>query len=149
MASDWLDAFPEISGYNIYRNKQQIATLPATQTSYTDKQAAGDGAVYQVSARYGDNESTLISAIVESSVGNMAVELEKVTIYPAVFTDQVRIENFEKVKIVDIYSISGKRIARIQSPEETLNTAHLPQGNYIFLLHTDKGIKSIRALKQQ
>lgn len=148
MENQSLDAFPEITGYTIYRNNRLLATLPGTQTQYTDKETAGEDAVYQVAALYGETESSLITAIAQSSQGNATIEADEIDIYPSVFTDQVRIKNHEKVKRLDIYSINGKKITSIPAPEETLNTAHLPHGGYIFQLHGDKGIKNIRALKQ-
>lgn len=148
METQSLEAFPEITGYNIYRNNRLLATLPPAQTQYTDKEVSAEESVYQVSALYGEAESTLITAVVESAQANATIEVNDVNIYPAVFTDQIRIENYEKVRILDIYSINGKKVTRILSPEETLNTMNLPQGSYIFLLHTDKGSKSIRTLKQ-
>ena len=47
-----------LTGYNVYRNKKQIASVPADATSFTDNDVTGSGtASYAVSAVYSIGES--------------------------------------------------------------------------------------------
>lgn len=43
--------FPEITGYNVYRDQAKLADLPSSQTQYTDKNAISDSYQYAVTTR--------------------------------------------------------------------------------------------------
>lgn len=64
-------AFPEITGYNIYRNDSKVGNVSGKSiTEFTDKQVPIARLIYQVSTLYGDNESKKSEASVEVSVNN-------------------------------------------------------------------------------
>lgn len=50
-------ASAEITGYNIYRDGEKIATVGADATTYTDENVDGDRHVYNVTVIYADGES--------------------------------------------------------------------------------------------
>lgn len=73
---------------------------------------------------------------------------DDVSILPALFGEQVRISNHDRVQSLDIISIDGKLVQRIKHPEEVIQTGHLASGIYIFRFYTDKGIRSIQGMKK-
>ncbi|MDD4514231.1 T9SS type A sorting domain-containing protein [Massilibacteroides sp.] len=139
-------AFPEITGYNVYRNSILLNSEPVKGLEYTDKAAKGVYS-YGVSTVYSGEESeqVLLSSI---SVSNAQIPENGVYLSPAVFKEQIRILNADKVTQLEIYSISGQLITRIVSPEETINTSALIPGAYIFKLYTKDGIKSVQTIKK-
>lgn len=140
--------FPEITGYNVYRDQAKLADLPSSQTQYTDKNAISDLYEYAVSAQYDEEEGRKAEASVGGTVGIEDVEENPVEISPIVFSSQIRISNSTRVDRLEIYSANGKLVKSIREPGETVDTAALPQGMYVFLLYTDKGTKTIQAIRE-
>lgn len=143
-----VEAFEEVTGYAIYRNGAPIASLPASLTAYTDKQALGGSSVYEVSAVYGDEESESASVEIGSTVGIETPEGDDLRLSPTVFTDQIRLTNPSRVHLLTIYSAGGKVVRQIPHPDATIDTHAFPQGIYIFHLHTGKEVKVIQGIKQ-
>ena len=142
-------AFPEITGYNIYRNEIKVGNISDKSiTEFTDKQVPAARLIYQVSALYGDNESKKSEASAEISVGNENIQLSEVAIAPTSFTDQIQLIGNEKVNLLEIISADGKSVIKQKNPEAIIYTGSLPAGIYIFRLHTDGDIKVIKGLKQ-
>lgn len=141
-------AFPEITGYNIYRDQAKLADLPSSQTQYTDKKAISDSYQYAVTAQYNEEEGRAAEASVGGSVGIEDVEEDPVEISPTIFNTQVRIANHERVDRLEIYSANGKLMRSIRKPGEIVDTTSLPQGMYVFLLYTDKGTKTTQAIRE-
>ncbi|WP_455635645.1 T9SS type A sorting domain-containing protein [Parabacteroides sp.] len=141
-------AFPEITGYNVYRDQAQLADLPPSQTQYTDKKAVSDSYLYAVTAQYNEEEGRVAEASVGGTVGIEDVEENPVEISPIVFSTQVRISNSARVDRLEIYSANGKLMNSIRKPGEIVDTAALPQGMYVFLLYTDKGTQTIQAIRE-
>lgn len=142
-------AFPEITGYNIYRNEIKVGNISDKSiTEFTDKQVPAARLIYQVSALYGDNESKKSEASAEISVGNENIQLSEIAIAPTSFTDQIQLIGNEKVNLLEIISADGKSVIKQKNPEAIIYTGSLPAGIYIFRLHTDGDIKVIKGLKQ-
>lgn len=142
-----IEAFDEVTGYVIYRNGMQIASLPASATTYTDKQALGGSSVYEVSALYGDEESETASVEIGSTVGIETPESDDLRLLPTVFTDQIRLTHPSQVQRLTIYSAGGQLVKQIPHPDETIETHAFPQGIYIFHLDTGKEVKVIQGIK--
>lgn len=140
-------AFPEITGYNVYRNSQLIASLPSSNLFLTDRQTVSGTQTYAVSAVYSDIESDKIYSD-PISVSNQIVTSESVGISPTLFSEQIRLTNSHKVDKLEIYAINGKLMKQIKSPNETINTGFLNPGVYIFRLYTQEGIKTIQTIKK-
>lgn len=143
-----IPAFPEITGYTIYRDGILRASLPASPTEYTDKQASSTSSVYQVATVYGENESARVTAQTGPTVAIETPAIEDITLSPTLFTQQVRLSNASKVCLLQIYSAAGKLVKQISRPGETIDTSSLPQGFYIFHLHTDQGVKVIEGIRK-
>lgn len=142
------ESFPEITQYNIYRNDSKIAVLPATKRQYTDEQATATRSLYQVTAVYGTNESPKVTADWQSYVANERITSNPISITPTLFNEQIHLMNHQQVKRLEIYSINGRLIRSVASPEATLYTGDLPQGHYIFRLYTDQERLTIQGIKR-
>lgn len=141
-------AFPEITGYNIYRNESQVGHVSGSSTTaYTDKQVPKASWTYQVSALYGENESPKSEASAEINVANEAILLSEATIMPTSFTDHIQLVGNGQVHLLEIISSDGKTRLQQKNPEATIYTGSLPAGVYIFRLHTDKGVKTIKGIR--
>lgn len=73
---------------------------------------------------------------------------DDVSIYPASFNEQISIQNYEQVKLLEIISMDGKLVQKIKNPEAIVSTGSLTSGMYIFRLYTDKGVKAIQAIRK-
>ncbi|RHJ94058.1 protease [Bacteroides sp. AM07-16] len=147
--SSQVAAFPEITGYNIYRNNIKLNTTPVQETLYTDKNVKGGNYTYAVSAVYNNEESTLASAENEVTVSINAINNDDVTINPIVFNEQIRINNAQMVELLEIISADGKVVKRIKSPEEVIYTDSFVPGTYFFKFHTNNDVKVIQGIKRK
>jgi hypothetical protein len=140
-------AFPEISGYNIYRNQAKIGTTSVSGRRYIDQEPLLGGR-YQVSARFGDEEGAL-SSIAEIPTGNADVEENAMAIYPSVFDSQVEIKGFDRVERVEVYTTDGRCCLRVENPEKQIQTQSLPAGIYLFRICPKDGApKTFRGIKR-
>lgn len=140
-------AFPEITGYNIYRNGRLITSAPINRLQYTDRTSEGAYS-YGVSTVYADGEESEQVVSSQISVSNIAIKENEVSLYPTVFKEQVRIANAHLVNRLEIYAISGQLVLQIDQPEEVIPTNAFSTGVYIFRLYTSDGIKTIQTIKK-
>lgn len=142
-------AFPVITGYNIYKNQQKLASVSASTLQYTDRDVTSGTHYYSVSTLYDKNESRQATAANETKVASeRLMEVDKVTVTPMIFKDQLRIINHQQVKSIEIYTADGRMIRKINNPSEQINLNSLSKGVYFFRLSTDNIVKTIRCIKQ-
>ncbi|MDO4756760.1 MAG: protease, partial [Parabacteroides sp.] len=143
-------AFPEITGYHVYRNNQQIGQVSQKSiTEYIDKELPSTSVSYQVSTLYKENESPKSEATEEISVNNENISLSEVSIHPISFSSQVKINGHDKVHLLEIISVDGKQFLNQKHPESVIYTGSFPNGLYFFRLHTDQGIQIIKGIKSK
>jgi len=148
LRSSQASAFPEITGYNIYRNGSKIGNVPNKSiTQYTDKQAPIGSTLYQVSTLYGKDESKKANADKEINVDNEKIILSEMTISPTAFTDQIKLLGNEKVELLEIITSNGKTVIHQRNPGKIVYTGSLSSGIYIFRIHTDGKAKTMKAQK--
>lgn len=140
-------AFTDVTGYEVYRNENQIASLPASTKEYTDKKAMAGSSFYEVSAAYGEEESLPVGVEIGSTVGIETPENDEMALSPTVFKEQIRLTHPERIQLLTVYSAEGKLIKQLPHPQETIDTNAFPQGIYIFHLHTEQGVKVIEGIK--
>ncbi|MDR0843677.1 MAG: T9SS type A sorting domain-containing protein [Tannerella sp.] len=142
-------AFPEIAGYNIYRDDSKIATVPSVPARYIDDEPLKK-TNYQVAALYGAIEGKRSTVTVFSPVANELIDPNEIALQPSVFSNQVRISGFDKVKLMEIYSAYGKLCLRIENPGETIDTQTLQSGVYFFRVYTvSNEVKTLRGVKSR
>ncbi|MDR2138600.1 MAG: protease [Tannerella sp.] len=140
-------AFPEISGYNIYRNQTKIGTASVSGRRYVDQEPVSN-ARYQVSAQFGNDEGEL-SALVELSTGHAGVEANAIALYPSVFDSQVELKGFDRLERVEVYTADGRCCLRVEHPDRQIQTRSLPPGVYLFRLCPKDGAPEIfRGIKR-
>lgn len=140
-------AFPEITGYNVYRNDKKITTVSPSVRRYVDPDDLKQKAFYQVSALYGNNESDLSAKVEIDPQANDAVET--VTLKSNVFTNRLEIGGAENVSCLEAYAVSGKRCLQINNPGRIIDMQALPAGIYFIRIYTrDKACITLKAVKK-
>lgn len=147
-ANEPIAAFPQPTGYQIYRDETKLSSVPASSFTYTDKNSPAGSHQYAVSALYGENESKRTATTEKTLVSNASVTVETMHLEPTVFDEQIRIVSEEPVIRLEIYSAKGKRMQTVRYPGTTLYTGSLPPGVYIFRLSTRNETKTFRGIKQ-
>ena len=140
-------AFPEITGYSIYRNGQKIGDTSGKINEYTDKNVPEASYIYAVSTLYNEEESRKISIEKEISVDNEKLSPDEVAITPTRFSNQVQLMNNSQINLLEVISATGKTVIRQEKPASVVDTNSLPSGIYFFRLYTGKGIKVIKGIK--
>ncbi len=150
LRSNPVAAFPEVTGYNVYRDQIKLNRTFITGTEYLDKNVPLGKHTYSVSAVYNENdESVLTNAENEINVSIEDAGNNAVNIVPLIFNEQVRINNAQQVTLIEIISADGKVVKQIKNPEEVIYTGSFAPGIYIFKIHTNNDIKIIQAAKRR
>ena len=146
-----------LSGYYIYRTKetdmnwQQIKTLGANSTSYTDNTTLEDETAYlykivayyqaidcySAPARSKYNESEYFLRVYWSVDGVNEKDTSKVEVYPNPASETVWIENVEPT-VIQVYNALGQLVKTVQGTNE-ISVAGLPEGVYVFRITNEKG----------
>ncbi|MDR1602279.1 MAG: T9SS type A sorting domain-containing protein [Tannerella sp.] len=144
-------AFPDINGYNIYRNDVKINTASASMRRYVDPDDLNKTSYYQVSTLYDSYESDLSVKVAISPAGNESVEAEAIALHPNVFGNSLEISGTSNVSRIEVYAVDGKLCLQLDSPDRIIDTQSLQAGVYIFRIytrdnacHTIKGVKRAR-----
>ncbi len=141
-------AFPEVSAYNIYRNNELAGATTGSVTKFIDYSPGQGNYTYAVSALYGAIESSKANSQQAITVDNEKVSIDILRLAPALFNDQVTIISADPVTLVEVFSIDGKKYIHLTNPENSVPTGNLPAGVYLFRIHTNKEIKTIKGVKQ-
>lgn len=131
-------AFPQVTGYHIYRDKVKIATVSAAPTRYIDPMTHPKPVYYQVSALYGNAESVWSKAVEFIPMSNVP-GAEDVTIYPTVFTEQLHLKGAERVKRIEFYTVDGRLRLQADRPGGVIDTHSLSSGMYLIRIYTIDG----------
>jgi predicted Rdx family selenoprotein len=143
-------AFPEITGYVIYRNQAKLATVATSPRRYVDLNPLVTNS-YQIAALFGNDEGTpSASTDVISPVGNMDVGDAGIALYPGSFGAQVEIKGVDRIARVEVYAADGKQCLRVENPDKVISTQSLPAGLYFFRIYPYSGTpKVLRGVKLQ
>lgn len=144
-----IQAFPVVTGYNVYKDQMKLASVAASESQYMDRNVAQGVHTYSVSALYHSKESKEAIADTEIKVSNEAItDAGSVSISPTLFNDRIQIINYQQAKEITVYSADGKMIRKINNPSQWINMESIPQGIYFFKILTNKETKTIRAIKE-
>jgi hypothetical protein len=132
-------AFPEVTGYNIYRDKVKIRTVAASPRRYVDEEPLHE-TTYQVSAVYDGASEGLLSdpfMFLPSDNRGVATGADATVLYPALFGSWVEIRSAGPVKRVEVYAADGRLCLREEHPAgNILFTGSLQPGSYFFRVYT-------------
>ena len=140
-------AFPEVTGYRIYRDNVRIASVASVPTRYIDV-APTKQTFYQVSAMYGSNEGERSKAVSLLPVHNMQVEGVDIHISPIIFTNQTELSGYERIHKIEVYTATGQPVLQIDQPERVIHTESLRPGVYFFRMYTGDGMKVLKGVKK-
>lgn len=127
--------FPTVKSYTIYRDGQQVGTVngDANPLRFEDPSGKAD-ADYKVVVSYTDYPDNLrpIDAISAT---------EAIQLYPANFSETLRLSSTEGVQGVQIFDMEGMLVESFGADAltQTLDVATLPAGSYIAVIMTSNG----------
>ena len=140
-------AFPEATNYHIYRDNIRIASVPPVPRRYLDDLPSRK-TFYQVSAVYNGFEGQRSATVSIDPVSNLSVESNEIQIYPSVFTNQVKLSGYERIKKIEVYTVTGRLSLRIDNPDNIIYTESLQSGLYFFRIYTaDNTFTVLRGVK--
>lgn len=146
-----------LSGYYVYRTKeadmnwQQIKTLGAGSTSYTDNTPLEDETFYlykvvayyqaidcySAPARSKYNEFEFFLRVYWSVDGVAETEAGRVEVYPNPASETLRIDGLEAAEI-QVYNALGQRVKEVHDLNE-VNVSDLPEGLYLLRIKDAEG----------
>ncbi|WP_414820046.1 T9SS type A sorting domain-containing protein, partial [Staphylococcus epidermidis] len=71
---------------------------------------------------------------------------KSISVYPTLAKDIVNVQTTEKITVVDIFDMTGKKVS--SSDKKQINISNLPTGVYIINIKTDKQSVSKKIVKQ-
>lgn len=132
-------AFPEVTGYTIYRDGDKIATVNASPQRHLDNEP-NKKTYYQVAAiYYNEFEGELSEPVSIDPLTNELIDKEEPVLYPTIFSNQVEIKGLYQAKSIDIFNVAGKLCLRINKPDNIINTQSLHPGIYFFRIYAEDG----------
>jgi len=132
-------AFPEATGYYIYRDNIRIAAVPPIPRRYLDNKPSGK-TFYQVSAIYNGYEGQKSVSVSIDPVSNQPlVAKNEIRLYPTFFSNQIIIDGYEQISRVEIYTVTGLPTLHIDKPESIIHTESFLPGVYIFRIFKANG----------
>ena len=141
-------AFPEITGYTIYRDRAKLATVGPTPTRYTDPTKPTHTVNYQVAAVYGDRESVPSATVSFTPTANAEVDAAQPAIYPNPFGDQLHLKGSERIRCIEVFSPDGCLLLKQDNPGAAIDTHTLPTGVCLIRLTLeDNTQQTLRGIK--
>ena len=129
-------AFPEATGYYIYRDNMKIATVGLVPRRFLDHVPVKK-TIYQVSALYGTYEGQLSDSVSIMPMGNLPDGQIVIGFYPRLFTNQIELMGHEWISKVEVFAATGQLMRRIDKPDNIIHTESLRPGVYFFRFYTE------------
>ncbi|MCK9302783.1 MAG: choice-of-anchor J domain-containing protein [Bacteroidales bacterium] len=132
-----------LTGYNVYRDNDLLATLGVTTKTYTDENAPEGTFEYCVTAVYENCEA---EEVCESITVNLKIEeIENTTIvYPNPADKKLSIKG-EDIENVIVYNVFGQMVETTQ--DKIINTSRYADGIYMVVVNLKSGnAKSYRVV---
>lgn len=143
-----LESFPEVSGYQVYRDDVLLKSVPSSTLTYTDENVLSGSHIYKVTALYDTDEGLPATVTVSGPVANESISLTTPSLYPIPFEDFIRLSSPESVSSIEAYNSEGKLMLSLKNPTSVIQTSSFNSGVYIFRLHTSNGIQTIKAVRK-
>ena len=141
-------AFPEITGYTIYRAHEKVGSVGATSTRYIDPTKPTQTVNYQVATVYGNRESAPSAAISFTPTANAEVECANPAIYPNPFGTTLHLNGSERIRRIEVFSPDGRLLLRQDNPGAVVDTHTLPAGVCLIRLTLDDNTEqTLRGIK--
>ena len=141
-------AFPEITGYTIYRDGKKVGSVGATSTRYIDPTKPTHTVNYQVATVYGNRESAPSAAVSFTPTANAEVEHDNPAIYPNPFGTALHLNGSERIRRIEVFSPDGRLLLRQDNPSATVDTHTIPAGVCLIRLTLDDNTEqTLRGIK--
>lgn len=86
---------------------------------------------------------------ISNSAATLEAEKQRVNIYPNPFRDIINIEDLNKVKLIEMYDVSGKMVRSFPNPVHELQVGDLVPGNYLLNIKFKDGAqRSLKVIKR-
>ena len=120
--------------YNLYRDGELIAENP-TETSYNDTEMAINAQhCYAVQSVFEKGVSDKSGEVCANYFAGIGENGSKVNIFPNPTSDKVTIECIG-MTLIEVYSVEGKLVQRIQVEDDTYQLVGLESGVYMLRIH--------------
>lgn len=97
----------------------------------------------------GDTANLYYIKTVYATMSTSDISKAQVTIYPNPVSDYLKIKTAgEKVLNVKVYSFKGSLVSNLDGKADSFDLKHLPAGNYIISVTTDKGTVTKKIIKK-
>lgn len=120
-----------------------IANAAGTINIFYSRKSGGTSLGYHDAGR---GYATLTMVAGNLSTNETLAKSNKVTLYPNPAKTMVNIKNFEKVKTIDIYEATGRKVKSVKPDAETINVEDLKSGNYYLEIKLNDGTLSYEKL---
>ena len=96
-----------------------------------------------------ESTASLAVKVTDVTMGvNQVEKSNKIQLYPNPANDILQFSGEDKISKIIIFSLDGKKVMeKPMSEERKLNVRHLVEGNYIINIFTDKGVQTIKFIK--
>ena len=132
--------FPEIKGYNIYRNGKLVKELKPDIFLYEDADGKTSDDYYVEVVYDYPNELRPNEPV--------SVATSEVSLYPAHFTTQLQLTDATDVQVVELYNMQGLQVAAFAGAElMAMDVSALPAGHYIATIRTAEGVQTQKLVK--
>ena len=139
-------AFPEVTGYAIYRDRAKVGTVSSTR--FIDTEKLTRTVSYQVAAIYGNRESAPSAAVSFTPVANAEPDAAEPAIYPTLFSDRLTLRGAERVRRIEVFTADGRLLMKQDRPDTYLDTHTLPAGVCLIRLTLDDNSqRTLRGIK--
>lgn len=120
-----------------------IANAAGTINIFYSRKSGGTSLGYH---NVGRGYATLTMTAVSLSTHEIAANNKKVNLYPNPAKSTVNFKNFDKIKSVDIYEASGRKIKSVKPDGESISVEDLRSGSYYLEIQFKDGTTSYEKL---
>lgn len=135
-----------LSGYNVYRDGEKIASIPYTfQTYFIDKDGnATNDCNYCVSALYGEEESEMVCTSITGI--NEGTFVNSVAIHPNPTTGLAEVDR-ECVSVIQVYNFFGQQMTTVYNTNK-IDLSTFNAGVYMLKIQMKDGTTdTVRVLR--
>lgn len=95
---------------------------------------------------FGNRGYAILNKTATLGTNDLALESKKVVLYPNPAKETVNFKNADKIKSIDIYEASGRKVKSVKIDGENISVADLKSGSYYFEITLKDGTLSFEKL---
>ncbi|WP_313304524.1 S8/S53 family peptidase [Empedobacter sp.] len=139
---------PAIKGDNTVDNYEQVLIKTPTKGAKYKVIVSNKGnLIDNAGVKKNQDVTVLITGRTTGALNTDELAVDKsISVYPTLAKDIVNVQTTEKITVVDIFDMTGKKVS--SSDKKQINISNLPTGVYIINIKTDKQSVSKKIVKQ-